>query len=69
MSEAALEARFAVAVGANGTRFTVEAELALARGVLVLFGPSGAGKSITLQALAGLQRPSTGTIRVRGRCA
>jgi molybdate transport system ATP-binding protein len=66
MSESALEARFAVEVGANGTRFTVEAELALARGVLVLFGPSGAGKSITLQALAGLIHPRRGQIRVRG---
>jgi len=29
---------------------------------IVLFGPSGAGKSLTLQAIAGLQRPDAGRI-------
>jgi molybdate transport system ATP-binding protein len=63
---AALEARVAVQVGAGRDAFTVESELALDRGVLVLFGPSGAGKSITLQSLAGLVRPRRGIVRVRG---
>ncbi|HZS42345.1 MAG TPA: ATP-binding cassette domain-containing protein [Polyangia bacterium] len=63
----AVEARFTVEVGVNGSHFKLESELALERGVLVLFGPSGAGKSLTLQALAGLVRPSRGTIRVHGQ--
>jgi molybdate transport system ATP-binding protein len=58
----AIDARFAIAVG----DFRLEAELALERGVLVLFGPSGAGKSVTLRALAGLLTPERGTIRVGG---
>jgi molybdate transport system ATP-binding protein len=65
--EPAVEARFTVEVGANGDRFTLESQLSLARGVLVLFGPSGSGKSLTLQALAGLVRPTRGHIRVHGR--
>ncbi len=61
----ALEARLAIRVGgANG--FHVETDLALERGVLVLFGPSGAGKSLTLQALAGLVQPQRGRVVVGG---
>ncbi len=63
----ALEARISLAVGERADRFTVEADLALDRGVLVLFGPSGAGKSLTLQSLAGLVKPLRGVIRVAGR--
>jgi molybdate transport system ATP-binding protein len=58
----ALEARVSVVAGS----FTVEADLALDRGVLVLFGPSGAGKSLTLQSLAGLVKPLRGVVRVAG---
>ncbi|MEX2080869.1 MAG: ATP-binding cassette domain-containing protein, partial [Dehalococcoidia bacterium] len=35
--------------------------------LLVLFGHSGAGKSVTLQAVAGLLRPSGGRIAIDGR--
>jgi len=39
-----------------------------ARGnVLVLFGPSGSGKSLTLQCIAGLMSPDTGSIAIRDR--
>jgi molybdate transport system ATP-binding protein len=61
----ALEARLTIVVGGAGG-FHVEADLALERGVLVLFGPSGAGKSLTLQALAGLITPQRGHLRVGG---
>jgi molybdate transport system ATP-binding protein len=62
----ALEARFRVRVGRGAGAFALEAELALERGVLVLFGPSGAGKSLTLRALAGMARPESGFVRVAG---
>jgi molybdate transport system ATP-binding protein len=61
-----LEARFVVGVGHGPSAFTLEAELALDRGVLVFFGPTGAGKSLALQALAGLVRPSRGRITLAG---
>ena len=40
----------------------VEAAFTLASGTLVLFGPTGAGKTVILRALAGLSRPSRGTL-------
>jgi molybdate transport system ATP-binding protein len=40
--------------------FTVREDMA------VLYGPSGAGKSVTLQAIAGLLQPDSGTIRFNG---
>ena len=42
--------------------FSLAVSFELAREVLVLFGPSGAGKSLTLQALAGVERPDGGSI-------
>jgi len=65
--EPVLEARFALSVGEKHNRFDLEVDLVLEHGVLVLFGPSGTGKSLTIQALAGLERPCSGRIRVRGR--
>lgn len=47
-------------------RFGYAAEFAGDREIVVMFGPSGAGKSITLQAVAGLQRPDAGRIVVDG---
>ena len=66
MSAPALDARLSIAVGAGDRAFTVEAELALDAGVLVLFGPSGVGKTLTLQALAGLLPGVRGHLRVGG---
>ena len=41
---------------------TLRPSFTTGRGITVLFGPSGAGKSVTLKALAGLIRPSSGRI-------
>ena len=35
---------------------------------LTLLGPSGCGKTSTLRAVAGLERPTSGAIRIGGRC-
>lgn len=42
--------------------FTVAADFTAGPGVTALFGPSGSGKSVTLATIAGLLRPSQGTI-------
>ncbi|UCF96134.1 MAG: ABC transporter ATP-binding protein [Spirochaetaceae bacterium] len=47
--------------------FALEVELALDRGIGVLFGPSAAGKSLTLRLIAGLIHPQKGTIRLGTR--
>ena len=37
-------------------------------GITALFGPSGAGKSSIINMVAGLQRPDSGSVFIRGRC-
>jgi molybdate transport system ATP-binding protein len=59
----AVDARFDLQVRSPRSVFQVCVEFRLDRGVLVLFGASGAGKTLTLEALAGLARPSHGFIR------
>lgn len=46
--------------------FGVNLEVARSEHVLV-FGPNGAGKSTLIKALAGLLRPSRGTVRLKGK--
>jgi len=48
-------------------RFELCAQFDSREDFVVLFGPSGSGKSLTLQAIAGLVRPSAGRIRVGDR--
>jgi molybdate transport system ATP-binding protein len=62
----AVDARFTAEVGAGESRFAVDVELALSKGVLVLFGPSGCGKSVTLQALVGSARITCGHVSLGG---
>jgi len=45
-------------------RFELDARLRSEADFIVLYGPSGSGKTTTLQAVAGLQRPHGGYIRV-----
>ena len=54
--------RYGDAVAVNGVSFNV------GRGEHVtLLGPSGCGKTTTLRAIAGLEQPSTGSIRIDGQ--
>jgi molybdate transport system ATP-binding protein len=48
-------------------QFQVRAAFDAEPGITALFGPSGAGKSVTLMTIAGLLRPSSGTVAISGR--
>jgi iron(III) transport system ATP-binding protein len=57
-----LECRYA------GVRAVAGIDLAIAQGEFIaLLGPSGCGKTTTLRMIAGLLKPSAGTIRLGGR--
>jgi molybdate transport system ATP-binding protein len=47
--------------------FELEVDVSVSDGILVLVGPSGAGKTTILQCVAGLQTPSQGEIKIRGK--
>ena len=47
--------------------FTLTVDLELASPVTGLFGPSGAGKTTLVEIVAGLRRPTAGTIELAGR--
>ena len=47
--------------------FTLALEETLGEGITALFGPSGSGKTTTLDAIAGLRRPGSGSIAVGDR--
>lgn len=47
--------------------FRLDAQFSCAHDVTVIFGASGSGKSVTLQAIAGLLHPVTGSIRLNDR--
>jgi ABC-type Fe3+/spermidine/putrescine transport system ATPase subunit len=57
-----LVVRYGEQIAVNGVSFTV------GRGEhLTLLGPSGCGKTTTLRAIAGLEQPSAGSIRIDGQ--
>jgi len=57
-----LVVRYGDAIAVNGVSFAV------GRGEhLTLLGPSGCGKTTTLRAIAGLEQPSAGSIRIDGQ--
>jgi molybdate transport system ATP-binding protein len=47
--------------------FHLRTQLVIGDEIAALYGPSGSGKSLTLLAIAGLIRPTSGTIRINGR--
>jgi len=47
--------------------FHLQTRLTIGDEIAALYGPSGSGKSLTLLAIAGLIRPTSGTIRINGR--
>ena len=56
-----------LSVSDRSRRFDLAARFATDAAFVAIYGPSGAGKSLTLRAIAGLIRPSTGHVRVAGR--
>jgi len=50
----------------NSNEFTLNAEFTCSNEMVVLFGPSGAGKTLTLDCIAGLERPDEGRISING---
>ncbi len=50
--------------GGNSNEFMLDADFKCHNEMIVLFGPSGAGKTLTLDCIAGLERPDAGYIRV-----
>ena len=58
-----LEVRYGSVTAVAGVSFQVRSGEQL-----TLLGPSGCGKTTTLRAIAGLERPTTGVIRIGGKC-
>lgn len=62
-----LDVDIALSLRSGGSPFTLQACIAANSERIVLFGPSGVGKTMTIQAIAGLQRPDRGHVRLDGR--
>ncbi|WP_354447140.1 molybdenum ABC transporter ATP-binding protein [Ottowia thiooxydans] len=62
-----MEARARVSFGVTAEAFTLDVDLELpGQGVTAFFGPSGCGKTTLLRAIAGLEHPDPGRVRVGG---
>lgn len=55
------------ALNSRGRSFTLKVAFSSDEKTVVLFGPSGSGKTLTLQSIAGLVRPDSGRISLKGR--
>lgn len=54
-------------VGTGERTFSLDVQLRTQAKRIALFGPSGSGKTLTVQAVAGLMKPSSGHIRIGQR--
>jgi molybdate transport system ATP-binding protein len=54
-------------LASRGRHFSLSVAFSTDDNAVVLFGPSGSGKTLTLQSVAGLVRPDSGRIVVKGR--
>lgn len=63
MSEAFLNLQFCKSYA----DFTLELDVSLAVGITAIFGPSGSGKSTTLNCIAGITSPDSGSIELWNR--
>lgn len=54
--------RKAFPAGRDSRAFTLDVQFTAGKGVTVLFGPSGSGKTLTLDCIAGFERPDEGRI-------
>ncbi|MGO4711965.1 ABC transporter ATP-binding protein [Bradyrhizobium sp. 2TAF24] len=67
-ADVAVRFREAAKIYDNGVQALAALDLDIRRGEFVsLLGPSGCGKSTALRLIAGLSRPSSGTVQVAGR--
>lgn len=62
-----IEVDLELTVSDRHRRFDLAARFAAEAPFVALYGPSGSGKTLTLQAMAGLQRPHRGLVRLNGR--
>lgn len=62
-----IEVKLEKTLDTRGRSFSLRVAFASDERAVVLFGPSGAGKTMTLQLIAGLVRPDSGRVVVRGR--
>ncbi len=53
--------------GTDSAGFALQVEFIAERGITVLFGPSGAGKSLTLDCIAGFEKPDSGRVMLSER--
>ena len=58
---------FSLSLHSGSQTFSLQACFASSQDRIVLFGPSGVGKTMTIQAIAGLQRPDRGHVRLGDR--
>ena len=54
--------RKAFPAGPDSRAFTLDVQFEAGAGVTVLFGPSGSGKTLTLDCIAGFERPDEGRV-------